>query len=166
MCISVGAVAQKPRKHKRQEFTLESVQVKNDSGEITAVRIDVFLKGKRVQEFTYRLPDIPNQAQAPAIGKFTETDLNFDGVADVDIYLGYWGANANDVCYGAMLWDKKHYCFIMAEGYAELAGPMVDKKKKCIYTNLRNGTNQRIIDYYKWEGNKLKHSGSEVLDIE
>ena len=167
LCIvGIQIQAQVARKYQRGDFTFKSTKVKNAQGVITHVKVGAYAGGKLVDEFITELNGEPMETTAENVGMITETDLNNDGIPDVNIYLGYYGAHPNDVYYEALLWDQKTGRFHQAEGYRELAEPMVDDKTHLIFTSLRDGPDRRVMDYYGWEGNKIRHLRSESFAIE
>ena len=166
LSVAVGAQAQGIGKYKRNDFSFKSTKVKNAEGELTHVKVGAYVGNKLVDEFTIELGGVPMETTADAVGTISETDLNNDGIPDVNIYLGYYGGHPNDVYYEALIWDSELGRFLQADGYKELAEPMVDDQTHLIYTNLRDGPEKRVMDYYGWQRNKIRHLRSETFAIE
>ena len=166
LSVAVGAQAQGVGKYKRNDFSFKSTKVKNAEGELTHVKVGAYVGNKLVDEFTIELGGVPMETTADAVGTISETDLNNDGIPDVNIYLGYYGGHPNDVYYEALIWDSEFGRFLQADGYKELAEPMVDDQTHLIYTNLRDGPEKRVMDYYGWQRNKIRHLRSETFAIE
>lgn len=166
LSVAVGAQAQGVGKYKRNDFSFKSTKVKNAEGELTHVKVGAYVGNKLVDEFTIELGGVPMETTADAVGTISETDLNNDGIPDVNIYLGYYGGHPNDVYYEALIWDSELGRFLQADGYKELAEPMVDDQTHLIYTNLRDGPEKRVMDYYGWQRNKIRHLRSETFAIE
>ena len=166
LSVAVGAQAQGVGKYKRNDFSFKSTKVKNAEGELTHVKVGAYVGNKLVDEFTIELGGVPMETTADAVGTISEADLNNDGIPDVNIYLGYYGGHPNDVYYEALIWDSELGRFLQADGYKELAEPMVDDQTHLIYTNLRDGPEKRVMDYYGWQRNKIRHLRSETFAIE
>jgi len=149
----------------RDQFTFKSQKVKNEQGVVTHVRVEAYVGTQLVEVFTTELMGEPMETTADEVGQLTETDLNGDGIADVSIYLGYYGSHPNDVSFEALLWDPQQHRFLQADGYKELPDPMFDADRKLISTNLRSGPDHRVTDYYRWRGNKIEHLRSETWAI-
>lgn len=154
------------QQYKREDFSFKSSKVKNAEGEITHVKVGTYVGGKLIKEFTTELPGEPMETTAEDVGSITEPDLNFDGYPDVCIYLGFFGAHPNDSYSEALLWNQEQHCFVQAEGYSELPDPLEDEEKHLLTTNLRNGPDHRVTDYYRWNGNKIEHLLSHTWPIE
>lgn len=164
--LPVTSAAQGNKQYDRSELTVKSQQVKNSEGDVEAVKVGVYAGKKQLNEYTYELePAIPKE-MSKLIGVVTETDLNFDGIPDADIYLGYLGGYANNTHHEALLWNAKNHCFEQAENYGEIGEPMVDEEGQYITTVLSAGPDHRETSYYRWHGKRLEHYLSEVWAIE
>ena len=156
------------KQYERKDLTVKSQQVKNKDGDVSLVKVGVYAGKTLVEEFSYELePAIPKEL-AETVGTVSEDDLNFDGIADADIYLGYLGGFANNTLHEALLWDKRQHCFVKAEGYGGIGEPIVNEDTKCIQTVLSAGPDRRETSYYRWEGNRLVHylSNTWAMDDE
>ena len=152
--------------YKRGEFSFKSTKVKNAGGEITHVKVGAYVGSKLIDEFTTELNGTPMETTVDQIGQIAEPDLNNDGFPDVTVYLGYYGSHPNDSYYEALIWDEEQNCFLQADGYKELAEPMIDDQTHLVYTNLRDGPEARVMDYYGWQRNKIVHLRSETVRID
>ena len=152
--------------YNRSDFSFKTTTVKNAKGELSHVKIEALVGHKIIDTFVTELPGTPMETTIDAVGHVEEPDLNGDGYPDVTIYLGYYGSHPNDVYYEALIWDLEHHCFLQAEGYKDLPEPMVDEQTHLITTNLRDGPERRVTDYYGWQRNKIRHLRSETVRID
>lgn len=164
--LTVGAQTNGLRKYKRNEFSFKSTVMRNAEGEMTAVNVGAYVGKNLIDQFVTELPGTPMKTTADAVGKISEPDVNGDGFPDVTIYLGYYGSHPNDSYYEALIWDEEHGCFLQADGYKDLADPMIDEETHLITTNLRDGPEARVTDYYGWQHNKIRHLRSESVRID
>ena len=168
LCSTLTLAAHAEKEYERKDLTVKSQQVKNSEGDVSLVKVGVYAGKTLVSEFSYELePAIPKE-MSELIGVVTEADLNFDGIPDADIYLGYLGGFANNTHHEALLWNAEKHCFEQAEGYGEIGEPMTDEEGHYITTVLSAGPDHRVTDYYRWHGNELVHylSNTWAMDDE
>ena len=154
--VCVSAQAQSSRQYERGEVTFKTDKIKDANGEVSHVRIGAYVGNDIVKEETYELMPPLSVKMAEHIGTVSEEDINFDGYPDVDIYLGYMGAFANNTQHEGWLWDQSSHRFVEAEGYAGIGEPMCDHERKYISTVLSAGPEHRVTSYYRWQGNELQ----------
>ena len=163
LCVATGAQAQT---YERKDFTFKSEKIKNAEGEVSEVKVGAYVGKKLIKEMTYELEPALSEDLAKYVGTVSESDLNFDGYPDADIYLGYMGGFANNTHHEALLWDQSQHAFVEAEGYGEIGEPVVDEEKEYIQTTLSAGPDHRVTTYYRWQGNKLQEYLTNTWAIE
>ena len=75
------------------------------------------------------------------LGDILEDDINFDGIPDVEIWLGpqnWWG----NILYEGFLWNKEKGCFEWVEKYHEIFSPEIHQDSMYILGS----------DYFSFEG--------------
>lgn len=97
-----------------------------------------------------------------ALGEIDEEDINFDGIPDVQIWLGnqnWWG----NVLYEGFVWNKEKGCFDWVEKYHEIYSPSVYKDSLCIigddYFSFE-GFYTATFTKYQWINGELVETGS------
>ncbi len=156
LCLCCLTTLQAQKQYERSDFTFKTTKVKNANGEVAEVTLGTYVGDKLIKEYFYQLDATIPEDLAETIGDIYETDLNFDGYPDVDVYLGYWGGFANNTQHEGLLWDQQQHCFVQPEGYSGIGEPQLDSEKKYIFTVLSAGPDERVTTYYRWEGQKLQ----------
>jgi len=154
------------RQHQRSDYTFKSTQVKDIDGNVSHVKLALYVDGKQIDVYTYELSGPVSEPATETLGTITEDDLNFDGYPDVDVYLGCFGGFANNTIHEALLWDEDSHRFVKAEGYSYIGEPMLNSEKKYIYSVLSEGPESRVTTYYRWQGHKLVAYLNETWAIE
>lgn len=77
------------------------------------------------------------------MGDILERDLNFDGVADLEICLGPMNAQGNFV-YDGFLWDQNGHKFVRIENYSDIFNPEPVENV--------NGVRQGISGWFELDG--------------
>lgn len=85
------------------------------------------------------------------IGRISEDDINFDGIPDVQFFLGYENLYGNDT-YEAFVWDKELGTFEYVENYSSIYAPEFDKENKTITSVHREWMDGiEYLDYQKYQ---------------
>ena len=93
-----------------------------------------------------------------------ESDINFDGIPDVMVYLGMTPSAQS--LYKAFVWNPVTRQFYPVSAFDEIQEPFFDKTKKTITSTARSYT-KAYIDVYKWKNGKLnKVSSKEISPVE
>ena len=142
--------------YQREAFTFKSEKILNSEGEVSHVKVGAYVGKKLVMEKTYEMVPSLSVEMAEHIGSVSESDINFDGYPDVDIYLGYQGGVANNTRHEGLLWNQRHHTFVEAKGYGEIGEPMLVPEKKYIQTVLSAGPEHRVTTYYRWQDDWLQ----------
>ena len=121
-----ASVAMAQSQPERSDFTIKSSKVLDANGDVSHVKVGAYVGKTLVKEMTYDIFPPLSADVAEYVGTVSETDLNFDGYPDADIYLGYWGGYANNTQHEALLWDQAQHCFVEADGYGGIGEPVVD----------------------------------------
>lgn len=149
----------------RSDFTIKSKKLTDAQNRVNAVVVGAYVGDKCLMEKTYDIEPAIEAEYAQYLGHINETDLNFDGYPDVDIYLGYYGGFANNTWHEALLWNQSRRCFEEAIDY-NIGEPMTVPEGKYIYNVLSNGPDHRVSSYYRWHGRKLVQYFCHVWAIE
>ena len=87
-----------------------------------------------------------------------KTDLNFDGIPDLLIYLGMTGGRgARNVEYG-YVWNDDECCFesVWTERFTDLE---VDPDTKTLTCTYSNGPVEDVVETFVWQDGKLRRAG-------
>ena len=152
--------------YQREAFSFKSEKILNSEGEVSHVKVGAYVGKKLVMEKTYEMVPSLSVEMAEHIGSVSESDINFDGYPDVDIYLGYQGGFANNTRHEGLLWNQRHHTFVEAKGYGEIGEPMLVPEKKYIQTVLSAGPEHRVTTYYRWQDDWLQPYCSNTWAIE
>ncbi|MBQ3636611.1 MAG: hypothetical protein II951_13500 [Bacteroidales bacterium] len=145
------------------DITVESKQLLNADGEVDRLLVNFLHKGSVLQSdtVTIDIPEVPTEY----IGKvYRETDINFDGVNDVLIYLGTLGTPRGLSFQAAYVWNPSgdnNHKFLLVPEYAELPDAQIDAEKKRVYSVYHEYT-EVTTSFYAWDGNHLKEMPDEA----
>ncbi len=172
-CVTAAALttkqmdSQKNTLPKRSKYTFRTQFTLNDSGEyIKGVTVEGWANGQKT-DFVWSHELWTKQPVDNKVAWVKETDINFDGKADLLIYLGYFGADGEggDV-YQAFVWNDKQRRFEHVEEFNQLPDPVFNKRKKTISVDYQLDYRTHVTGVYKWEDGKLKWIDGEVSVIE
>lgn len=86
-----------------------------------------------------------------------KTDINFDGIPDLQIYLGCdTRGQMPENYYAGYVWDNDIKHLVKVKDYDLISNPVVDPDSHTIKGTVRNNFNQLITKYYEWEDGQLK----------
>lgn len=88
-------------------------------------------------------------------GRIEEEDINFDGIADLQICMGAWDGYGN-VAYDGFVWDKALGTFLPVPNYSNIFNPWMEDQ--CIISNYRewmDGVQYRYYEKYEWVDGEL-----------
>ena len=129
-----------------------------DSPELVdSITVDVLVDGvKTPLNFSQRV-FTPREPEDGYTKWIIERDINFDGIPDLMVYLGYvgYGGQGGDV-YSAYVWNPTTRKFIQEEEFEMIPDPEFDNETKTISIAYRLDDTTFVRATYKWEGYKLK----------
>ena len=83
-------------------------------------------------------------------------DINFDGIPDLEVYLGCYTRGQVAELYAGYVWTPQQK-FEEVEEWKDLFNPEIHPEDKTVTANYRSDANERTYDTYKWtDGNKLE----------
>lgn len=139
----------------------------DDKELVDSITVDTYVEGVKTylsfshRVFTLQYPDNPN------IKWIDERDINFDGIPDLMVYLGYvgYGGQGGDV-YSAYVWNPETRKFIHEEEFEMIPDPEFDNDTKTIRIAYRMDDTTFVRATYKWDGYKLKVVSQEEESID
>ena len=139
-----------------------------DSPELAdSIIVDVLVDGvKTPLNFSQRV-FTPREPESAYTKWIDERDINFDGIPDLMVYLGYvgYGGQGGDV-YSAYVWNPATRKFIHEEEFEMMPDPEFDAENKTISIAYRMDDTTFVRATYKWEGYKLKVVSQEEESID
>lgn len=97
-------------------------------------------------------------------GDTKEADINFDGIPDLQVSLGFVDGFGSEI-FDAWTWDVEKHEFVHVEGYSEIPNPEIDAEKKCIMSYTRNDDTLEVAEY-QWKDGKLTLTDRRTEEIE
>ena len=83
-------------------------------------------------------------------------DINFDGIPDLEVYLGCYTRGQVAELYAGYVWTPQQK-FEEVEEWKDLFNPEIHPEDKTVTANYRSDANERTYDTYKWtDENKLE----------
>ena len=109
-------------------------------------------------ELVERLAEMPSPDEA---ANYVDdvTDINFDGIPDLQIYIGLNAVGRVSEFFAGYLWDDEDKCFAMVPGYDEISNPVVHPDTKTITSTARTDIVEITTWTLAWEGGHL-----EIID--
>ena len=156
--------AKKPFKRKDYKFTYSFA--KNEEGQYAYIDVEGWINKKTIA-FTCRCNLVEEQEKMPdGEGWISETDINFDGVPDLMIYMGLqaWGQVAS--FYDAYVWNVEKAQFDHVDIFDSIGEPLIDEENHCITSTGRNGPYHITTQTYEWRNGELVLTKEETEKIE
>ena len=88
-----------------------------------------------------------------------QTDINFDGIPDLLIFIGLNAVGRVSEYYAGYVWDDEDKCFALVPGFDEISNPVVHPDSKTITSTARTGAVEITTWTLAWEGGHL-----EIID--
>ena len=109
-------------------------------------------------ELVERLAEMPSPDEA---ANYVDdvTDINFDGIPDLQIYIGLNAVGRVSEYFAGFVWDDEDKCFAMVPGYDEISNPVVHPDTKTITSTARTDIVEITTWTLAWEGGHL-----EIID--
>jgi hypothetical protein len=109
-------------------------------------------------ELVERLAELPSEEEA-ANYVDDKTDINFDGIPDLMIFIGRNCVGRVSEYYAGYVWDDEDKCFAMVPGFDEISNPVVHADTKTITSTARTNAVEITTWTLAWEGGHL-----EIID--
>ena len=110
------------------------------------------------RDLVERLAEAPSPEEAARWVNDT-TDINFDGIPDLQIYIGLNAVGRVSEYFAGFVWDDEDKCFAMVPGYDEISNPIVHPDTKTITSTARTDIVEITTWTLAWEGGHL-----EIID--
>ena len=94
-----------------------------------------------------------------------KTDLNFDGIPDLQVFLWYNPVGQVAAQYMAYTWNVAGCYFEEVDGWDDLMNPEVHADTQTVTANYRDDAGNRIIETYAWKEGKLKLIKEETEEL-
>ena len=127
----------------------------SDDQWITQMTVQEYADGKKT-DFSF-ITDISgtfDHKQAELFPWVTDEDINFDGIADLMIYVGKGDYDQASSLYNAYTWNPETHQWEYCKEFEELIEPEVDAASKTIHTSYRKG-NTFYREEWKWRNGRL-----------
>lgn len=124
----------------------------NEDGEIEAIYLAYNTPDGQEHQLVCELP-WPIMADQFVGGDIEEEDVNFDGIPDLQVSIGFTDSTGHNAIYSWFVWDKKKQEFMEVDDPA-IVSPSIDKVRKII--TIRNVMDDTITyESYRWDKGKL-----------
>jgi len=133
-----------------------------DTLKILNWHINIYDEEVLIQEISFERDELAN-GQTPLEGSIWEEDVNFDGVKDLLICQGHYGAQGGlgFRCYLAnATGDGFEYC----HGFEEITNPSVDSYKKLITGTVRSNAASYYQNFYEFNGQNFTLIRTELFE--
>ena len=141
----------------RQQYRFEHQFIKAENEEYDSIVVKGYKDGKVAFECRHQLIDYVSAENAADMEWINDTvDINFDGIPDLQVYLGVYTRGQVAELYAGYVWTPQQK-FEEVEEWKDLFNPEVHPEDKTVTANYRSDANERTYDTYKWtDDNKLK----------
>ena len=149
----------------RDGYTFNTTFRKDENGQCDAIVLTC-QKGEKSQQFVSELIWPKDMDFLGGAGEVEEEDINFDGIPDVQLYLGNFTIDSPMEYYAAYVWDEASQSFQEVETYAGLPNPVINTEKQriiCSYYDASGAFNEEI---YGWKDRTLNLIESHVEEAE
>jgi len=143
--------------NERQQYRFETSFIKADNEEYDSIVVKGYKDSKFVFECHHELIDYVSPETAEGMGWINDTtDINFDGIPDLQVFRGYYTRGQVAELYAGYVWTPQQK-FEEVEQWKELFNPEVHPEDKTVTADYRSDANERTYDTYKWtDNNKLE----------
>ena len=141
----------------RQQYRFECQFIKAENEEYDSIVVKGYKDGRVAFECRHQLIDYVSAENAAGMPWINDTvDINFDGIPDLEVYLGCYTRGQVAELYAGYVWTPQQK-FEEMEEWKDLFNPEVHPEDQTVTANYRSDANERTYDTYKWtDGNKLE----------
>ena len=141
----------------RQQYRFECQFIKADDGNYDSIVVKGYKDGEVAFECHHELVDYVSPESAADMGWINDTtDINFDGIPDLQVFRGNYTRGQVAELYAGYVWTPQQK-FEEVEEWKELFNPEIHPEDKTVTANYRSDANERTYDTYKWtDENKLE----------
>jgi hypothetical protein len=141
----------------RQQYRFEHQFIMADDKNCDSIVVKGYQDGKVAFECKHELVDYVTAENAADMEWINDTtDINFDGIPDLQVYLSVYVRGQVAHLYAGYVWTPQQK-FEEVEQWKDLLNPEVHPEDQTVTANYRSDANERTYDTYKWtDGNKLE----------
>ena len=141
----------------RQQYRFEHQFIKADDKNYDSIVVKGYKDGKVAFECRHELVDYVSVENAADMEWINDTtDINFDGIPDLQVYRSVFVRGQVAHLYVGYVWTPQQK-FEEVEQWKDLLNPEVHPEDQTVTANYRSDANERTYDTYKWtDGNKLE----------
>ena len=141
----------------RQQYRFEYQFIKVDDKNFDSIVVKGYKDGKVSFECRHELVDHVSPETAADMTWINDTtDINFDGIPDLQVFRGYYTRGQVAELYAGYVWTPQQQ-FEEVEEWKELFNPEIHPEDQTVTANYRSDSNERTYDTYKWnDGYKLE----------
>lgn len=141
----------------RQQYRFECQFIKADDGNYDSIVVKGYKDGEVAFECHHELVDYVSPESAADMGWINDTtDINFDGIPDLQVFRGNYTRGQVAELYVGYVWTPQQK-FEEVEEWKDLFNPEIHPEDKTVTANYRSDANERTYDTYKWtDENKLE----------
>ena len=141
----------------RKQYRFEHQFIKAENEEYDSIVVKGYKGGKVAFECRHQLIDYVSAENAADMVWINDTtDINFDDIPDLQVYLGCYTRGQVAELYAGYVWTPQQK-FEEVEVWKDLFNPEINPEDKTVTANYRSDANERTYDTYKWtDGNKLE----------
>ena len=150
---------------KRDGYTFSTTFRKDENDQCDAL-ILTCQNGEKSQQFLCELIWPKSMDFLGGAGEIEEEDINFDGIPDVQLYLGSFSIDSPLEYYAAFVWDETSQSFQEIETYAGLPNPTIDAEKQRIVSAYRDISGAYNEEIYGWKDGTMTLIESHVEEAE
>ena len=141
----------------RQQYRFQQQFILANAENCDSIVVKGYQDGKLVFECRHEFVDYVNVKDTADIEWINDTtDINFDGIPDLQVYLSVFVRGQVAYLYAGYVWTPQQK-FEEVEEWKDLFNPEVHPEDQTVTANYRSDANERTYDTYKWtDGNKLE----------
>ena len=149
---------------KREDYRFD-VSFGNDSeGYIGRIFVKAFTPQSNEPVMEYERDLVERLAEAPSPDEASgwvddKTDINFDGIPDLMVYIGRNCVGRVSEYYAGFVWNDEDKCFDMVLDFDEISNPVVHPETKTITSTARTDAVEITTWTYAWVDGHL-----EIID--